>query len=93
MPADVGVRTDRPAFTVLDEALIKQCIHVAPTGVEEDKKGRDRDHTKSGQNKAVEFFEVQCLIFSFTGISVVCFPLPSLPVPAPPTPSHRSITW
>ncbi|KAJ9443616.1 Dynein regulatory complex subunit 3 [Diplonema papillatum] len=63
-------RPDKPSFTVLDEALIKRCIYIPPSGAEDDKKSRDRDPGKT-QKQRVEFHEVGCLIFSFTGISKI----------------------
>eukprot|EP01065_Artemidia_motanka_P051583 TRINITY_DN9129_c0_g9_i1.p1 TRINITY_DN9129_c0_g9~~TRINITY_DN9129_c0_g9_i1.p1 ORF type:complete len:619 (+),score=285.38 TRINITY_DN9129_c0_g9_i1:132-1988(+) len=70
MRADGPSKAEKPKFTVLNEALIKQCIYVPPSGAEEEKKSRDREQ-KALQKQQVDFHEVECLMFSFTGISKI----------------------
>jgi len=70
MRGEGSSKVEKPKFTVLNEALIKQCIYVPPSGAEDEKKSRDREQ-KALQKQHVDFHEVECLMFSFTGISKI----------------------
>ena len=60
---------DKPKNTVINEKLIKDCIYIAPSATEEEKKSRDRELKVPKQQ--LEFYEVECLVFSFRHISQI----------------------
>jgi len=60
---------DKPKYTVINEKLIKDCIYIAPSATDEEKKSRDRDLKAPKQQ--LEFHEVECLVFSFRSISQI----------------------
>jgi hypothetical protein len=66
---DGASHMDKPKNTVINEKLIKDCIYIAPSATEEEKKSRDRELKVPKQQ--LEFYEVECLVFSFRHISQI----------------------
>lgn len=64
-----SAKLDKPKFTVINEKLIKDCIYIPPSTTEDDKKSRDREIKVT--KPQLEFFEVECLVFSFKYISKI----------------------
>eukprot|EP01012_Entosiphon_sulcatum_P008548 TRINITY_DN1467_c0_g1_i1.p1 TRINITY_DN1467_c0_g1~~TRINITY_DN1467_c0_g1_i1.p1 ORF type:complete len:584 (-),score=228.61 TRINITY_DN1467_c0_g1_i1:344-2095(-) len=60
---------DKPKHTVINEKLIKECIYIPPSATDDDKKTRDRESRAPRQQ--LEFFEVECLVFSFKNITLI----------------------
>eukprot|EP01006_Ploeotia_vitrea_P008876 TRINITY_DN2107_c0_g1_i1.p1 TRINITY_DN2107_c0_g1~~TRINITY_DN2107_c0_g1_i1.p1 ORF type:complete len:564 (+),score=85.64 TRINITY_DN2107_c0_g1_i1:26-1693(+) len=69
MPVGGGRNPDQPKYTVINEKLIKECIYIPPSSTDEEKKSRDRD-TKAPKQQ-LEFYEVECLVFSFRHVTQI----------------------
>ena len=63
---------DKPKFTVINEKLITECVYIPPSMNDEDKRSRDRGaEIKKDHHAALEFHEVEWLIFSYRNIAQI----------------------
>eukprot|EP00002_Diphylleia_rotans_P004670 TRINITY_DN1355_c1_g1_i2.p1 TRINITY_DN1355_c1_g1~~TRINITY_DN1355_c1_g1_i2.p1 ORF type:complete len:474 (-),score=143.46 TRINITY_DN1355_c1_g1_i2:789-2210(-) len=62
------VQMEVNAPTVIDDALIRKCIYIAPSTID---LGGNAAANAEAKKEAMEFYEIECLIFSFKNILAI----------------------